>query len=79
MVIAGQCAICHNAFIEKTLKLDHIDPCVDPDVGWVSYEHFANRLFCTVDGYQSLCKPCHDQKTKEERAVAKERKDNGKS
>ena len=77
MVIASQCAICHNAFMEKSMKLDHVDPCVDPNVGWVSFDEFIDRMLVEVDGYQSLCKPCHDQKTKEERAVAKERKDNG--
>lgn len=47
------------------LKVDHINLVGDVDEG------FINRLFCPSTGLQSLCKKCHDTKTKEERKALK--------
>lgn len=49
------------------LKIDHIEACGDVNEGYIE------RLFCSSDKLQGLCKACHDLKTKEERKSAKAR------
>lgn len=56
---------------EKTtpqLKIDHIKNVGDVDEG------FIKRLFCASKELQGLCKKCHDEKTKLERARAKKKR-----
>jgi hypothetical protein len=70
------CAICgpdvlHRA---KDVQVDHIEPAVDPNVGWQGFDSFILRLFCDVFGLQVICKTHHDAKTREERELARSRK-----
>jgi len=51
----------------NNVLVDHIQPVVDPVVGFVDWNTFIKRLFCEADGFQVLCKECHDAKTKDER------------
>lgn len=55
--------------------VDHINPIIDPEVGFVSWDDTINRMFCEEDNLQILCYECHTQKTQEERATAKERRE----
>jgi hypothetical protein len=59
--------------------VDHILPVIDPAVGFVSWDEVIERMFCEANGLQVLCKDCHDAKTKEEREIAKKRKQNERS
>jgi hypothetical protein len=54
--------------------VDHIDPVIDPAVGFVSWDTVIERLFCEVEGFQVLCWACHHAKTNEERAIATARR-----
>lgn len=56
--------------------VDHINPVIDPEKGFISWDNFIERMFCEEDNLQVLCKDCHDLKTADERAIAKERKKN---
>lgn len=58
----------------KNIIVDHIDPIIDPKVGWVSYESLIERMFVEEDALQALCYACHEVKTNEEKAQAKERR-----
>ena len=58
----------HNIFV------DHIDPIVDPAVGFEGWDKYIERMFCEADNLQLICKDCHDTKSAEERAVAVERR-----
>lgn len=49
----------------KNVLVDHIIPIV-PTTGFDSWDNVIDRLFCDVDGFQVLCKACHDAKTLEE-------------
>lgn len=81
-----ECASCKN-HVPPTIRdgrkrvqnifVDHIDPIVDPEVGFVSWDTFIERMFCEVDNLQLLCKGCHDIKSASERevAVARRRKE----
>lgn len=55
------CACCKKTYLK--VSVDHIDP-----VGtFTSWDAFINRLFCSVENLQILCKGCHDAKTLHER------------
>lgn len=66
----------------QNVFVDHIEPIVDPDEGFVSFDQFIDRMFCEEDNLQLLCGECHDKKSLDERQRAAERrkkeKDNGK-
>lgn len=59
------CNICKKDFHYKEIHLDHKEPVVNPD-RWDGWEALLDRLFCLQDGFQVLCKECHDVKTQEE-------------
>jgi len=70
------CNECGNDFPAKEVVADHIDPVIDPDVGFTNWDEYIERLYIEVDGFQCLCKPCHKIKTDDEKARAKIRRDN---
>ncbi len=65
---AKQCFKCRN----RTDKLfaDHIDPVVDPKVGFVNWEVYIHRMF--TGKLQPLCETCHAAKSKEESATRRQ-------
>ena len=65
------CASCTLEFPAKEVQVDHIAPVVDPVVGFVSWDLFIERLFCSKENLQVLCKECHAVKTKEEKELRK--------
>lgn len=50
---------------KRFTQMDHNPPVV-PVEGWDSWEGVIDRMFCSPDNYQRLCKDCHAVKTKEE-------------
>lgn len=64
------CAACKGEYPAKEVSVDHIEPVVDPKIGWVSWDVFIERLFCAADNLQCLCIKCHKTKTKLEREYA---------
>lgn len=66
-----KCAKCKKAFVAKQVQVDHIDPIVDPVEGFVSWEKYIERLFCTIDNLQVLCVTCHKKKTAAEKVKRK--------
>jgi len=71
-----KCAVCGNDFPNKEIQVDHIDPVIDPNVGFVNWDVVIERMFCEKEGFQVICKPCHKVKTQAERLQAKLRKNN---
>ena len=69
-----ECALCHEIVGNKHIKVDHIDPVIDPNVGFISYDEFIRRLFVELPGYQAICTYCHDKKTASEREIRKANK-----
>lgn len=61
-----QCNSCKELFPSKEVQVDHIEPVVDPKVGFISWDIFIQRLFCEKKNLQVLCKSCHLIKTKAE-------------
>lgn len=61
------CKHCSGEFPAKEVQVDHINPVIDPKVGWVSWDIFIDRLLCEKEGLQVLCEECHDKKSALER------------
>jgi len=68
------CSSCGEWHMGKNIQVDHIEPVVDPNAGFIDWNTFISRLFCDVDNLAVLCKICHEKKTNEEKRVAKERR-----
>lgn len=58
----------------KNVHVDHINPIIDPDVGFTTYDDLIERMFCEANNLQVLCTECHDIKTNDEKARAKARR-----
>ena len=58
-----RCAGCAGIFRSKEINVDHIDPVVNPETGFTTFDDYIERMFCGVAGFQVLCKSCHDAKT----------------
>jgi len=69
-----ECAGCEETYPRQQVSIDHIKPVVDPKKGWQGFDEYISRMFCGPDGFQILCKDCHDTKTKRENKVRKENK-----
>jgi len=61
------CAMCSKNYPAKEVQIDHIHPVVDPDIGFISWDVYIERMFCEQDNLQVLCLTCHKKKSKEER------------
>jgi len=58
----------------KNVHVDHIDPVIDPAVGFETWDMVIERLFVEGDKLQVLCTACHKIKCDVEKNVAKERR-----
>ena len=62
-----RCASCLGEFPAKEVAVDHVNPVVEPSVGFVDWNTFITRLYCDEDNMQVLCDTCHDFKSSVER------------
>jgi 5-methylcytosine-specific restriction endonuclease McrA len=60
------CANCLFWFKDKEVQVDHIVGAGSLKC-YADIPGFTERLFCETEGLQVLCKPCHQEKTNEER------------
>lgn len=67
-----RCESCQEVFKQKDLQIDHIEPVIDVEVGFVDWNVYIERLFCTADKMQGLCKPCHQTKSSLENTIRRE-------
>ena len=65
-----QCSNCLEWCKGKDVQVDHIEPCGSLK-GPKDLEGFITRLFCEPDNACVLCKPCHKEKTNQERNLKK--------
>lgn len=61
-----QCNHCNSWFPRKEVQVDHIEPVIDPKVGFVDWNIYISRLFSPESNYQVLCLECHQEKSKKE-------------
>ena len=62
-----RCASCRKEFPLSDVQVDHIKPVVDPKDGFIDWEVYVQRMFCTTENLQVICKPCHKIKSDKER------------
>jgi len=67
-----QCNHCKEWHPESNINLDHVSPCIDPLTSFVDFNTYIKRLFVERDGYQVLCKECHNIKSKAENEIRHE-------
>lgn len=60
-----KCAHCGGQFPVKEVAIDHINGVVS-ECGFDSWDEVISRALCEKDGFQVLCKHCHDKKSKGE-------------
>ena len=66
-----RCASCEGEFPAKMVQVDHIDPVIDVDRGFVDWNTYIDRMFIDEAGLQVLCLKCHQEKSKKERKLRK--------
>lgn len=66
-----QCAHCKKMVVNKQKVVDHVDPVVSLKSGFVDFNTYVKRLFCSIDNLQVLCLNCHKAKSKAESAERK--------
>lgn len=66
-----KCAECGNDFPLKEVVVDHIEPIVPTD-HHATWDEIIERALVEKDGFQVLCKPCHQPKSNEENAERRE-------
>ncbi len=54
---------------KTNIETDHIEPIVDPNVGFISWDQIILRMFCEAENLQILCRDCHRSKTADERKI----------
>ena len=69
-----KCAHCGEIFARKDTAVDHIDPVVNPETGFTTWDDHIERLFCGVGGLQVLCKSCHTIKSNAENVIRRKQK-----
>jgi 5-methylcytosine-specific restriction endonuclease McrA len=69
-----QCAKCSEWFMSKDIQVDHIDPVIDPNVGFVDFNTFIERLFCGPENLAPLCTKDHKAKTDLEKCIGAKRR-----
>jgi hypothetical protein len=69
-----KCADCQQIHRASDVKVDHINPVVDPVAGFIDWNTYIPRMFCDLTGYQVLCDTCHDAKTAREKEIRKANK-----
>ena len=58
-----KCAVCLQDYSAKNVVVDHINPVVLPGIGFIDWNTYIERMFCSVENLQVLCKTCHNAKS----------------
>lgn len=61
-----QCETCNSWVSSTRIDVDHVNPVIDPVVGFVDWNTFVARVFCGVENLKRICEKCHDEKTSRE-------------
>jgi 5-methylcytosine-specific restriction endonuclease McrA len=68
-----RCNLCKQLDAKSYAVVDHILPVIPVDTSFesVGLDFTADRMWCDPMNLQALCTPCHDVKTKAEKAAKK--------
>lgn len=56
----------------EKIEIDHIQPIVKPEDGFVDWNTYIDSKFVEADKLQGLCHECHKAKSKEENKIRRE-------
>lgn len=66
-----ECNVCKKQYPAKEVQIDHIIPVIDPEVGFVDWNTYIERMFCDKANLQTICLGCHTVKTNQEKKKKK--------
>jgi len=58
----------------EKIEIDHIEPIVKPEEGFVDWNTYIASKFVEADKLQSLCHECHKEKSSQENKLRRENK-----
>ena len=61
------CEVCNTWVGSSYVAVDHIEPVISVDDGFIDWNVFVDRLYCDKSNLQRICDECHDKKTYKER------------
>jgi 5-methylcytosine-specific restriction endonuclease McrA len=73
-----KCNMCKEDFPTSDVNVDHVNPIVDPSLGFTTWDSFIENLFCDKNNLQVLCSTCHTEKTSVENKIRKATNDSSK-
>ena len=65
-----QCKKCKKWYKQTEVEVDHVTPAGSLK-DYADLPPFVEKLFCSSDNLQVLCKPCHKRKTISEKRMVK--------
>jgi hypothetical protein len=65
--VQRQCEVCLSWVGSTKIVIDHKEPVISVNKGFVDWNTFVARLWCSIDNLQRICSTCHDLKTQTER------------
>lgn len=65
--VQRQCQVCDQWVGSSKISVDHIEPVVSVDEGFIDWNAFVARLWCSKENLQRICDTCHDAKTYKEK------------
>jgi hypothetical protein len=67
-----RCNICKGVFPNSEIQLDHVEPVVNPETGFMDWNDYILRMFPDASGFQVVCRDCHNNKSAAENSVRRE-------
>lgn len=65
-----KCAICNGEFVLKSVQVNHKDAVITSE-GFTTWDNYIERMFCSYDKLEVLCKNCHQETTQREKELRK--------
>ena len=53
-------------------EMNHINPVIEPQKGFSTWDEYLDRLFCGPEDLELLCKSCHKNTSREEMGTRKQ-------
>ena len=61
------CNVCDQYKGSTKVAVDHKEPVISVEDGFIDWNTFVERLFCAPENLQVICDECHQKKTNKER------------
>lgn len=61
--VSFKCETCTVNVTPLEFVVDHTEPVVNVETGFVDYNTYVKRLFCPINNLSGMCKTCHNAKS----------------